>query len=101
MRDVVHEMRNQLAVATANIEAFLDGKLDATPQGLHGVLQALTELDVLMNDLTRMRVAEEARFPQRGASEIRAARHGHDDAADRCVRLDPQRGHRYGGDRPG
>lgn len=61
MREVVHEMRNQLAVAVANIEAFIDGKIEPTPQRLHAVLQALSELDVLMNDLSRARTAERAR----------------------------------------
>jgi two-component system sensor histidine kinase BaeS len=51
MRSTIHEMRNQLAVAVANIEAFIDGKLQPTPDRLGAVLQALNELDVLMNDL--------------------------------------------------
>ena len=50
-------MRNQLAVAVANIEAFIDGKIEPTPARLHAVLQALSELDVLMNDLSRARNA--------------------------------------------
>ncbi len=53
MRGLIHEMRNQLAVAVANIEAFLDGKLEPTPVRLRAVLQALCELDVLMNALPR------------------------------------------------
>ncbi len=57
MREVIHEMRNQLAVAVANIEAFIDGKIEPTPARLHAVLQALGELDVLMNDLSRARNA--------------------------------------------
>jgi two-component system sensor histidine kinase BaeS len=51
MRSTVHEMRNQLAVATANIEAFIDGKLAPTPDRLSAVLHALGRLDSLMNDL--------------------------------------------------
>jgi signal transduction histidine kinase len=51
MRTVIHEMRNQLAVAVANIEAFIDGKLEPTPGRLRAVLQALGELEVLTNDL--------------------------------------------------
>jgi signal transduction histidine kinase len=54
-------MRNQLAVAVANIEAFIDGKIEPTTARLNAVLQALGELDVLMNDLSRLRVAEELR----------------------------------------
>jgi signal transduction histidine kinase len=44
-------MRNQLAVAVANIEAFIDGKFEPSHERLSAVLQALYELDVLMNDL--------------------------------------------------
>ena len=44
-------MRNQLAVAVANIEAFIDGKFEPSHERLTAVLQALNELDVLMNDL--------------------------------------------------
>ena len=51
MKTVIHEMRNQLAVAVANIEAFIDGKLEPTPQRLRAVQQALNELDVLLNDV--------------------------------------------------
>ena len=51
MRKVIHEMRNQLAVAVANIEAFIDGKFEPSHERLSAVLQALNELDVLMNDL--------------------------------------------------
>lgn len=53
MRRVVHEMRNHLSVAIANIEAFLDGKLEPTEARLTAVLQALGEVDVLINDLPR------------------------------------------------
>ena len=51
MRTVIHEMRNQLAIAVANVEAFIDGKLELTPRRLQAVLQALGEVDVLINDL--------------------------------------------------
>ena len=51
MKRVVHEMRNQLAVAVANIEAFIDGKLEPTPRRLGAVLQALHELDALIDDV--------------------------------------------------
>ena len=61
MREVVHGMRNQLAVAVANIEAFIDGKIEPSTARLHAVLQALSELDVLMNDLSRAKKAEEDR----------------------------------------
>jgi signal transduction histidine kinase len=51
MRSTVHEIRNQLAVAVANIEAFIDGKLAPTPGRLGAVLQALNKVDILMDDL--------------------------------------------------
>lgn len=51
MRPLVHEMRNHLAIAVANIEAFIDGKLEPSPGRLQAVLQALQELDVLMNEI--------------------------------------------------
>ena len=54
MKTIVHEMRNQLAVAVANIEAFIDGKLEPSPRRLRAVLQALSELDVLLNDVDRL-----------------------------------------------
>ncbi len=55
MRSTIHEMRNQLTVAVANIEAFLDGKLSPTPARLSAVLLALRELDVLFD---RLRTAD-------------------------------------------
>jgi two-component system sensor histidine kinase BaeS len=51
MNSTVHEIRNQLAVAVANIEAFIDGKIKPTPDRLNSVLQALLEVDVLIDDL--------------------------------------------------
>jgi hypothetical protein len=44
-------MRNQLAVAVANLEGWLDGKLEPTPQRIKAVLQALSALDALIDDL--------------------------------------------------
>jgi len=58
MQSTIHEMRNQLAVAVANIEAFIDGKYKVTPERLNGVLQALLEVDVLINDLRPEAVLE-------------------------------------------
>jgi two-component system sensor histidine kinase BaeS len=51
VRTIIHEMRNQLAVAVANVEAFIDGKLQATPERLQGVLQVLSVLDDLIDEL--------------------------------------------------
>jgi two-component system, OmpR family, sensor histidine kinase BaeS len=44
-------MRNQLAVAVANLESWLDGKLEPTPLRIKAVLQALAGLDALIDDL--------------------------------------------------
>jgi len=49
--ELIHDIRNRLAVARANIEAFIDGKLEATPDRLRIVLQALDQLGALLNDI--------------------------------------------------
>lgn len=51
MKTVIHEIRNHLAVAIANVEAFSDGVLEPTPERLRVVLQALGEVEVLLRDL--------------------------------------------------
>ncbi len=51
MQTLVHEMRNQIAIAVATVEAFLDGKLDPSPKRLQTILRALNELDVLLDDV--------------------------------------------------
>lgn len=51
MRTVIHEMRNHLAVAVANVEAFIDERLEPTRARLNAVLQALEEIDRLIEDL--------------------------------------------------
>ncbi len=53
MRSVVHEIRNHLAVAVANVEAFRDGVLEPSPARLAAVLQALREVEVLLHDVPR------------------------------------------------
>ncbi|MGP6157280.1 MAG: sensor histidine kinase [Vulcanimicrobiaceae bacterium] len=72
MRTVIHEMRNQLAVAVANIEAFIDGKFEPSHERLMAVLQALNELDVLMNDLRSTSAAVEmpSRFESINVCEL-------------------------------
>ncbi|MDQ2857128.1 MAG: HAMP domain-containing histidine kinase [Candidatus Eremiobacteraeota bacterium] len=64
MRTVIHEMRNQLAVAVANIEAFIDGKLEPTPKRLRAVQQALGELNVLLDDVQAAQSAAMSSAPQ-------------------------------------
>jgi two-component system, OmpR family, sensor histidine kinase BaeS len=51
VRSVIHEIRNHLAVAIANVEAFRDGVLEPTPKRLGAVLQALGEVEVLLRAL--------------------------------------------------
>jgi hypothetical protein len=48
MRRIIHDIRNQLAIAVANVEGFRDGILEATPARLDAVLQALGEIEVLL-----------------------------------------------------
>jgi hypothetical protein len=45
---VMHEIRNHLAVAIANVEGFRDGVLEPTPKRLDAVLHALGEVDALL-----------------------------------------------------
>ncbi len=52
MRRVVHDIRNQLAVAIANLEAFRDGVLEPSPDRLAAVLQALNEVEALLRELS-------------------------------------------------
>lgn len=51
LNELMHEMRNSLTIAKANLEAFIDGKLAPTPQRLDGILQALTQLESMLDDL--------------------------------------------------
>jgi signal transduction histidine kinase len=53
MRSVIHEIKNHLAVAVANVEAFRDGVFEPSPARLEAVLQALAEADVLLGQLPR------------------------------------------------
>jgi len=52
VRRLVHDIRNHLAVAIANVEAFRDGVLEPSPERLTAVLQALSEADALLSGLT-------------------------------------------------
>ena len=57
MRRVIHEIRNHLAVAIANVEAFRDGVLEPSPKRLSSVLQALGEVENLLGELTPRQLA--------------------------------------------
>jgi hypothetical protein len=48
---LVHEIRNQLAVAVANVEAFRDGVLEPTPVRLTAVLDALQQIETLLSEI--------------------------------------------------
>lgn len=51
MRPIVHDIRNHLAIAVANIEAIADGKLEPTPKRLEAILEALRTIDALVSGL--------------------------------------------------
>ena len=59
-RPIVHDIRNHLAIAIANIEAIADGKLDPTPKRFSAILEALRAVDGLLSGL---------RVPEREAGE--------------------------------
>jgi len=64
VKHVIHEIRNHLAVAIANVEALRDGVLEATPARFHAVLQALGEVDVLLGELPHDLRLDLASHPQ-------------------------------------
>jgi two-component system sensor histidine kinase BaeS len=49
--ELVHDMRNRLTVARANVEAFIDGKIEPTAGRLEALLQSLAQLEGLLNEL--------------------------------------------------
>lgn len=51
MPPIVHDIRNHLAIAMANIEAIADGKLEATPKRFEAILDALRTIDSLVGGL--------------------------------------------------
>ena len=57
LRELVHEMRNELAVARANLEGLVDGTLAPTRERLLGIVQALTQLETLIADLNSLESA--------------------------------------------
>jgi signal transduction histidine kinase len=58
--ELIHELRNQLAVAKANLEAFIDGKLPPTAQRLEHVVQTLNQMEELIKDLRVLQPAADA-----------------------------------------
>jgi two-component system sensor histidine kinase BaeS len=65
VRRVLHEIRNHLAVAIANIEAFRDGVLEPSSARLSSVLQALGEVENLLRELIPGQMASQAALPMR------------------------------------
>jgi len=53
---ILHELRNQLAIAVANVEAFIDGKLEPTPRRLRSISDALTGIEGLLTELAEDRL---------------------------------------------
>lgn len=53
MSGLVHEIRNQLAIAVANVEAIRDGVLEPTPARLTVVLDALQQVETLLQQTPR------------------------------------------------
>lgn len=63
MQSLIHEMRNHIAIAVANVEAFLDGKLEPSPKRLQSVLRALNELDGLLGDVVANGTSDSSSSP--------------------------------------
>jgi len=60
LSDLVHEMRNQLSIAKANLEAFIDGKMAPTSERLESVVQTLRHLEDLIKDLRALRLSSDS-----------------------------------------
>lgn len=50
-RTILHDIRNELAVATGSLHAFIDGKMQPTAETLGRVLASLENLDSLLTEL--------------------------------------------------
>ncbi|MBV9438848.1 MAG: hypothetical protein JOZ24_02530 [Candidatus Eremiobacteraeota bacterium] len=64
VRSIVHEIRNQLAIAVANVEAFRDGLIEPTPARLAVVAQALRQAEELLDDVPREAASARASLPE-------------------------------------
>jgi hypothetical protein len=60
LRGVIHDIRNQLAIAVAHLEAYTDGKLAPTPERLQRVLEAVNEANALLDRLREVVASGEA-----------------------------------------
>jgi len=52
MKTLAHEICNQLAIAVANVEAFIDGKFEPSEARLNAVLEALRSAETLVASST-------------------------------------------------
>ena len=50
-RGIVHDMRNQLAIAVVHLESWRDAKLEPTASRITVVLEALAQLDGMIEKL--------------------------------------------------
>ena len=64
--DLVHEMRNKITIVRANVEAFIDKKLEPTTERLQAIVLALRRLDANLTDL-RSRLPLRWRMGLRGS----------------------------------
>jgi len=60
VNELIHDMRNRLTVARANIEAFIDGKLKPTASRLDAVLQSLNQLGELLDSFRAVQAEVDA-----------------------------------------
>jgi len=58
--EIMHEIRNQLTVIRANLEAFADGKLAPDQAHIQALLQTTAELEALLGDLRAAEPAADA-----------------------------------------
>ncbi len=63
MNHALHELRNQLAVVRANVEAFRDGVFLPTPERCTAVLHALSDASTLLEQLVRPSEGDTSSLP--------------------------------------
>ncbi len=51
MDKLLHDIRNELAVAIASVQAFIDGKLEPNAETFGEVLDALEEVNRMLSQL--------------------------------------------------
>jgi signal transduction histidine kinase len=105
--ELVHEMRNQLTIVRANVEAFIDGKLVPTTERLEALVQSLRHMDAMLTGLrSQAAMAERARMSQFDVCtlldenfksfEALASEKGVKFSVDRCVTKAPECAQFYG-----